>query len=186
MHGGHAYISGVSFSPRPGEQIVFEGHPSWRAILDFYLKGAAITGVLVAIVWLWGKTIGDGVSTGAVLLVLFAGVGITAIAGFLLRVSTQYAITDQRLHIKRGIISREVEETRLTRVQDVSYTQSLVQRVLRIGDVDFDTASMDNSSFRFAGVDDPNGVVRKVYDAVSSSDSEDDGGLTERRRPPED
>ena len=27
----------------PGEQILFEGHPSWRAILGFYLKGFVIT-----------------------------------------------------------------------------------------------------------------------------------------------
>ena len=25
----------------PGEQVLYEGHPSWRAILDFYLKGIA-------------------------------------------------------------------------------------------------------------------------------------------------
>ena len=33
----------------PGEQVIFQGHPSWRAILGFYLKGilvAAIVGVL--------------------------------------------------------------------------------------------------------------------------------------------
>ena len=32
----------------PGEQVIFEGHPSWRAILGFYLKGilvAAMVGV---------------------------------------------------------------------------------------------------------------------------------------------
>ena len=23
----------------PGEQVIFQGHPSWRAILGFYLKG---------------------------------------------------------------------------------------------------------------------------------------------------
>ena len=26
----------------PGEEIVFEGHPSWRALLAFYLSGAVI------------------------------------------------------------------------------------------------------------------------------------------------
>ena len=27
----------------PGERVLYEGHPSWRAILDFYLKGIAAT-----------------------------------------------------------------------------------------------------------------------------------------------
>ena len=38
----------ASLNLSPGEQVIFEGHPSWRAILGFYLKGillAAIIGV---------------------------------------------------------------------------------------------------------------------------------------------
>ena len=26
----------------PGERIVFEGHPSWRALLSFYLSAIAV------------------------------------------------------------------------------------------------------------------------------------------------
>ena len=33
----------------PGEQIVFEGHPSWRGVLSFYLKGLVIA---VVIIWM--------------------------------------------------------------------------------------------------------------------------------------
>jgi uncharacterized membrane protein YdbT with pleckstrin-like domain len=171
----------VAFNLGPGEQVVFEGHPSWRSIIDFYLKGAAITGVLVALVVIWGKTIGDGVSGGWVTAVLLVGVGITAIAGFLRRVSTRYTITNRRLHIKHGIVSREVQETRLTRVQDVQYSQSLIQRLLQIGDVDFDTASNDPTDFVFAGVAKPGGVVQAVHEAT---DDEDDAGLGERERRP--
>ena len=38
----------------PGEQVVFEGHPSWRAILGFYIKGILIVGVIAALVALLG------------------------------------------------------------------------------------------------------------------------------------
>lgn len=178
---GPRYVSGVSFNLAPGEQIVFEGHPSWRAILDFYLKGAAVTGVLIALVVLYGKTIGDGVSSGLVTAVLLAGVGITAVAGFLKRVATRYTITNRRLHIKHGIVSREVQESRLTRVQDVSYRQSLIQRILQIGDIDFDTAATDPTSFVFAGVANPSEVVEKVHRATAPHE---DSGLGETEHPP--
>lgn len=171
----------MSFTPRPGERIVYEGHPSWRAILTFYLKGIVITGVLVALVWLYGKTIGDGVSATAVTAVLILGAGITLLAGFLLRVSTSYTITNKRLHIKRGIISREVQETRLSRVQDVSYTQSLLERLLQVGDIDFDTASADATSFVFVGVSDPTTVVQSVHTASTEADSDPGGGLGDER-----
>lgn len=157
----------MAFNPGPGERIVFEGHPSWRAILDFYVKGILITGVLVALVVLYGKTIGDDVSEGTALGVLVVGALITAVAGFVKRVATRYTITNRRLNIKHGIISREVQETRLGRVQDVNYSQSLTQRMLMIGDVDFDTASNDPTDFVFSGVADPAGIVQAVYDATS-------------------
>lgn len=156
----------MSLKLGPGEQVVFEGHPSWRAILGFYIKGVAIIGLLVALVVLYGETIGDGPSTGLVVGVLIGGAAITALVGFLKRVATRYTITNRRMHIKHGIVSREVQETRLARVQDVSYNQSALQRLLGIGDVDFDTASNDPTDFVFAGVADPGGVVEDVHSAT--------------------
>lgn len=166
----------MAFNLGPGEQIVFEGHPSWRSILDFYLKGIVVTAGLVLLVVLWGNTIGDEVNDSAVIIVLLAGAAITALAGFLRRVSTRYTITNRRLHIKHGIVSREVQETRLTRVQDVNYSQSVLQRLLRIGDVDFDTASNDPTDFVFAGVADPADVVQTVHEVTGP----DDPGLGDR------
>jgi uncharacterized membrane protein YdbT with pleckstrin-like domain len=101
-----------------------------------------------------------------------AGVGITVLAGFVKRVATSYTITNRRLHIKRGIVSRTIQETRLERVQNVNFTQSVVQRVLGIGDVDFDTAAGDDYNFVFSGVSDPADVVHRVDEATRGS-----GGL---------
>jgi hypothetical protein len=33
----------------PGEHVIFQGHPSWRSILGFYLKGLALVVVAAAI-----------------------------------------------------------------------------------------------------------------------------------------
>lgn len=170
---------GINLSP--GEQVVFEGHPSWRAILDFYVKGIAITGVLTALVAFGGNVFGDGASGGLIVLILIVGATITVVAGFFKRVATRYTITSKRLHIKHGIISREVQETRLTRVQDVSYNQSVIHRLLRIGDVDFDTASNDPTDFVFAGVADPAGVVEDVYQATEITEGGGSDDLGEAR-----
>ena len=35
-------LAAVSLNLSPGEQVIFEGHPSWRAILGFYLKGIVV------------------------------------------------------------------------------------------------------------------------------------------------
>lgn len=151
----------------PGERVLFEGHPSWRAILDFYLKGIAATAVLALLVALVSGLV-DETNRGLVALVAVAGVGITVLAGFVKRVATSYTITNRRLHIKRGIVSRTIQETRLERVQNVNYTQSVVQRLLGVGDVDFDTAAGDDFNFVFTGVADPADVVHRVDEATRS------------------
>ena len=142
----------------PGEQVVFEGHPSWRAILGFYLKGILIVGVIAAIIAL----VGGGSDAVLITLIVVVGAAIVVLIGFLRRVSTRYTITTRRLNIKHGIISRDVQETKIERVQDVNYRQTLYQRIMQIGDVDFDTAAGDDYNFVFAGVANPGDVVTEV------------------------
>ena len=91
------------------------------------------------------------------------------LVGFIKRVTDHYTITNRRLHIKRGIVSREIQETRLERVQNVNYRQSVYQRMLQVGDVDFDTAAGDDYNFVFAGVADPAEVVEQVDQATHAA-----------------
>jgi uncharacterized membrane protein YdbT with pleckstrin-like domain len=149
-----------------GEQVIFEGHPSWRAILGFYIKGILLTAAIALIVAVVTNVTGDEVDRGLVTIVALVGVGVTILAGFIKRVATRYTITNRRLHIKRGIISREIQETRLERVQNVNYHQSVYQRAMQIGDVDFDTAAGDDYNFIFTGVSQPEEVVHQVGEAT--------------------
>jgi len=147
----------------PGEQVIFRGHPSWRAILGFYLKGILIAALAAVVARLLDR------GGGTVFLIVLVAIGITVLVGFLKRVATTYTITNRRLNIKRGIVSREIQETRLERVQNVNYRQSVYQRVMQIGDVDFDTAAAeDTNDFVFAGVANPADVVHRVDQATGT------------------
>lgn len=143
----------------PGETVLFEGHPSWRSTLLFFTKGigaavavAAIAG-LIQSSWLLAIVIGG------------VGAGITVAIGLLLRQATVYMITDERLHIQRGLLSRSVQETRLGRVQNVMVTQTVWQRLLKVGRAEFDTASDDQNDFVFAGIANPDQVRSAVDEA---------------------
>jgi uncharacterized membrane protein YdbT with pleckstrin-like domain len=165
----------VSLNLSPGEQVIFEGHPSWRAILGFYLKGALVAVVLGVI-----AKLADG--NGTAFLVILVVLALTVLIGFVKRVATTYTITDRRLNIKRGIVAKEVQETRLERVQNVNYRQSVYQRLMQIGDVDFDTAAGDDYNFIFAGVADPAGVVHAV-DQATGANAAGSHGLGEPQPP---
>jgi uncharacterized membrane protein YdbT with pleckstrin-like domain len=138
---------------------MYEGHPSWRAILGFYLKGI-IAGIVIAVV----VKLVD--STGLAIAILAAIVAVTILVGFIKRIATVYTITDRRLNIKIGIVSRKVQETRLQRVQNVNFNQGVYERLMQIGDVEFTTAGTDESNFVFAGVAQPEQVVQQVENAT--------------------
>ena len=86
------------------------------------------------------------------MIVAAAIAGITVLAGLVKRIATVYTITDRRLNIKRGIIARKVQETRMQRVQNVNFNQGVYERAMQIGDVEFTTAGTEESNFVFAGV----------------------------------
>jgi len=148
----------------PGEVVIFEGRPSWRSILGFYLLGLLAAAAAFAI-GLLAADAGIGIAAGAVVLVL------VLLWGWLKRVETRYAITNRRLHIRRGILSRNIEETRLDRVQDVRVQQGLGQRLLGVGTVDFGTSAESGAGFRFEGIAHPDRVARQIDRVIHEVDA---------------
>jgi uncharacterized membrane protein YdbT with pleckstrin-like domain len=152
--------------PEPGEQVFFHGHPSWRSILNFYLKGVlgaialgAIAGVITALA-------NGHVQIGWIIVAVVVGFLVMIVIGLVRLISTTYTITSRRLTINTGLLRRDMHETRLERVQNVNSIQSFVERILRIGTVDFDTAAGAEFDFKFRGVNDPRQIVRTVDRAL--------------------
>jgi uncharacterized membrane protein YdbT with pleckstrin-like domain len=138
------------------ENVIYSGHPSWRSMLDFHLAGLLAAAAGGAIARLATKNWGLAIA-------VFAGIlALSLVVGLIRRVSTHYTITDRRLHIRRGILSRTEQHTTIDRVQNVETHQTLLERILRIGSVDFDTAATDDSQFAFVGVATPKQVVAAV------------------------
>jgi uncharacterized membrane protein YdbT with pleckstrin-like domain len=143
----------------PSEHILFSGHPSWRSALSFHIKGLGGAVVLGVIIW-FAASHAAGIGAALLALVLIVLVGVVK------RLATHYVVTNERLHIRRGIFSKATQETRLVRVQNVNTRQSVLERLLRIGTVDFDTAGTDDSDFTFYGIANPALVVQQVDRAL--------------------
>jgi uncharacterized membrane protein YdbT with pleckstrin-like domain len=140
-------------------------------MLAFYVQGMLAILVVGAIVA--GVTaLGDGVDWGLVGLIVVGGGALMIVGGLIKRIATVYTITNQRLRIKRGILAKRVQQTRIDRVQNVNTDQSVLERVLRVGTVDFDTAGTDDSDFTFAGVSSPSRVVEAVDRAQHAATAE--------------
>jgi membrane protein YdbS with pleckstrin-like domain len=138
-----------------GEETVFEGHPSWRGVVSFY--ATAVGGaLLVAIV------VGLGAGTAAGIVAGAALVAVALVVGVARRTATRYLVTTRRLCIRRGIVTRRVQQARIGRVQNVNTAQTLVNRILRVGTLEFDTAGTDDGELRFVGVAAPDLVAAAV------------------------
>lgn len=151
----------MSGSGYEGETTLWQGHPSWKAMLLFYIKWTLISLLPIAI-WVVLDVAGHSVtptwlSTATIVLLV-----LTYATGWILRRTTRYLVTDRRIQIRVGIASRRERTTHIDRVQNVNLTQTLPQRILGIGDVDWDTAGTDapESDFTFRGIDDPSALVR--------------------------
>jgi uncharacterized membrane protein YdbT with pleckstrin-like domain len=146
----------------PGEEIIYNGHPSWRSTWALYGRGL-LTAIIIALL-VGGATavFGDGANWTLAVIVFVVIACITILVGFVHRMFTIYTITTQRLRIQKGIISRHVQQTRIERVQNVNTDQGILERILQVGDVDFDTAGTTDSDFRFDGVGNPDEVVAAV------------------------
>ncbi|MGH2905669.1 MAG: PH domain-containing protein [Solirubrobacterales bacterium] len=162
------------------ETVIWEGHPTWRAMLAFHIKGFAIAIaaalLLVAIRW-----IGADISTFMIVLLVLIIVGVTILSGWIMRFFTEYAITTKRLHIRRGILSKTESSTNVDRIQNITTFQSPVERILRCGTIDFDTAGdSDTDQFSFIGVNNPQDLRERIMqarDAEKTAGHDPQGGL---------
>jgi uncharacterized membrane protein YdbT with pleckstrin-like domain len=164
---------------RDGEQLIWEGRPTWRAMLSFYIKWgilALLPAVVVAILnGVFDTDISQNLAILATIILLVAVVAI----GRLLRIGTYYLITDHRIMIRRGILSRRERSASLDRVQNVNTSQTFIERMLNTGRVDFDTAGSDTSDadLTFVGIDDPHGLRDKIDAVTQNRGREHSGGL---------
>lgn len=67
----------------------------------------------------------------------------------------RYALTDTTIEIDRGLVSRTTQHIPLRRIQDVTVTASIFQRMLGYGDITIDNASEDGGKVVLDNIDMP-------------------------------
>jgi uncharacterized membrane protein YdbT with pleckstrin-like domain len=163
------------------ETVIWEGHPTWRAMLSFHIKWFAVTIVAFGLLVLL-RSLDVGVPYPIIGAVLAAGIGVTIVVGWIDRFFTQYTITTKRLNIRTGILSKTETSTNVDRIQNITVKQSAMDRILKVGSIDFDTASDDASDkLMFTGVNDPQSLRERIMhardDEKSAGPHDPQGGL---------
>jgi len=135
-----SYISKIL---RPNEIVLHRGKIHWfiyiKAIISAFMAAAAWVAIYMQ-AWLYlalhpdrHEVISWGVMGAAILFSLSAFVSF--VKGFIERISTELAITDQRIIAKKGFIKRTTSEINNSKIEGVSVIQSIVGRIFGFGTV---------------------------------------------------
>lgn len=154
---------GATAAPIP-EQDLWAARAHWqssigRVLLWFLLNVALIVGAVYVprTEWLNTKRI------MWVVVALFLVSTLFMIGGVVIRVlQTRYRLTNQRLFIERGILSRTLDQMELIRVDDVRMQQTFINRIFGVGNITMLTTDVTDKAVSIIGVKDPVRVTELV------------------------
>ena len=99
----------------------------------------------------------------------------TTLVPFLRWVTTHYVVTTHRLIVRRGVLARSGRDIPLARVNDVSFSHNLWERLLGCGTVVVESAG-ERGQLVLEDVPHVEDVQRRIYELVEdAADERDDG-----------
>ena len=144
-----------------GEEVALDIHPHWW----FFAKSAAAT-LFSSVLFLWSAVALGDATWEKGLKWLF---GVTAIVSLLwLGVrwlawrTTHFVITSDRLIARKGVIAKSGIEIPLERVNNVSFNQSIFERVIKAGDLLIESGGEDGQQ-RFTDILRPDEVQNLIH-----------------------
>jgi uncharacterized membrane protein YdbT with pleckstrin-like domain len=153
-----------------GETIAFEMRPHWRSLV---VPIMVLVATVVVTAFLFGRLDNDGFE-GNVQTVL----GIVAaivVLGWVVRpfldwLSTQYVFTNRRIIVRSGLISRSGRDMPLSRVNNVTFDKSAIERILNCGTLTVQSAA-EQGTLVIASVPNIESIQRDVYRLYEEDDA---------------
>jgi len=133
------------------EREIFAISPTLLFVKAGYVAAAIAALLLVALVsWLLGGV----VSTSFAVVLGLALFLIPAYYHIRQRI-IRYTLTETKLEVDTGLVSRQTRNVPLRRIQDVTVTTSIPQRLLGFGDILIDNASEEGGKLVLKNIDSP-------------------------------
>jgi uncharacterized membrane protein YdbT with pleckstrin-like domain len=160
------------------EETLWKGTPS-PMLLAGYVAGIVLALIVIPLLAsFFASTMTDSYSASRLkyfgwiataILVIVQAVGF--LVAWIRLHSTSYTVTNQRVLIEQGIFSKTVDEIDLRYVEDSSFTQSFIHRLLGIGDVMLMSSDKTTPRYVLRAIKDPRGV-REIIRAQAYQSSQ--------------
>ena len=149
MRGG--YPSPADSSTPADPKRIFSITPTLKFIYVGYLIAVIAAFILVGLVSIFFATTFSVVTS----VVLGMALLLVPLYYHLRKKLVRYTLTDTTIEIDRGLISRTTQNIPLRRIQDVTVSSTMAQRMLGFGDVIIDNASEDGGKVILNDIDSP-------------------------------
>lgn len=147
-----------------GEELVLDLNPHWVFLVPSIsgLVAAIIVGLLVRFAW----NPDSGGIGGKTVYVLVSLLILVALGYFLVKLAvwstTHFVVTSHRLISGHGVLSKTRREIPLDRVNDVSFHQGILERMVGAGNLTIESAG-ERGQETFSYVNHPDGVQQQIY-----------------------
>jgi len=157
---------GGAAHPETERKMLYEGHPSWKAYFGYYLVTAVAAAIAIAIlIWKDGKTAPAGVKLLDTIIPIAAAV-VIGFALHLYRSSVKFRVSNTAIEHERGLLSKRIDVIQLWRVKDVSYRQTLTDRVLGIAHIMVLASDATTPSLEIVGLPASRQLFENLRDAI--------------------
>lgn len=149
------------------EEKLWSGGYSPRAMLGAWIS-CAIATVLIFVGGYFVRLpteLDRRVVWGVVVALVVAMWGVAAFTYLYRRFSVRYELTSQRFIHKHGLLVRTTDRIELIDVDDVAYTQGLVERMLNVGSIKILSTDLSHPSLRMIGIENVSKVAGLIDDA---------------------
>jgi uncharacterized membrane protein YdbT with pleckstrin-like domain len=125
------------------EKLVFDLRPHWIAVVPSILWTIVLLAAGIFSYRFAGRQLDGGAETfaqNAVAIVALVAIFLLAGLPFLRWRFTMFVLTSDRLITRSGIVSKHSKEIPLERINDVTFTQTIIERALGAGDLLLESA----------------------------------------------
>jgi hypothetical protein len=140
------------------EETLWEGSFSPKAMLGTAVGCGILSIVLLVVAVVYAAGIWRWLALAAILLVwLAAGLRLAA-----RRLGIRYRLTNQMFYHQRGVLNRVTDRIELIEIHDVTYEQSLFDRLVDVGRIKVESSDRTHSTFFLRGVENVESVAQMI------------------------
>lgn len=150
-----------------GENVILDLKPHWWFFARDAIATTVVFGVLLVYLWIGSVRIIGIAMQWIFIFALVAWAGLLLL-DYLRWAYTHFVVTDKRVISRTGIISKHGTEIPLDRISNIDFHQRLIDRLIRAGDLDIESAGRDSQS-HFDFVRQPDAVQQEIYLQIESN-----------------